>query len=68
MELAVRTALFILMDVYDTNRLWALSPHMINALENLYIHVFLGSRNNDDERHKLLRTIRAINFDECPHQ
>ena len=56
------------MDVYHTNHLWALSRHMINSMEKLDLDVVLGLRNNADELRGLLRTIRAINFDECPGQ
>ena len=41
---------------------------MIDALENLDFDVALGFQSNADEFRGLLRTIRAINVDESPHQ
>ena len=56
------------MDVNDSNLIWALSPHLLNALDTLDLDVALVSRNNAGEFRDLLRAILVINFDECSLQ
>ena len=56
------------MDVNDSNLIWALSPHLLNALDTLDLDVALVSRNNAGEFRDLLRAILVINFDDFPLQ
>lgn len=57
-ELVGKSMTFELMDVYDNYRLWVLSPHVLNAINNLGLDVALRNRANTCEIQRLLRLSR----------
>ena len=66
-EFAAKTAAFILFEVYDSYRLWALSGVMIANIRALDLPRVLGSRANADELERLLRVIERTDFSKLPN-
>ena len=65
-EMAVKTACFVLMDVYDNYRLWSLSPHMIDCMKQLDLSVSLGNAASVADFTRLLDVIEGTKFSESP--
>lgn len=65
-EFICKTATFILQEVYDNYRLWALSADSIRCLRELDLSTVLGHQDNVDELHRLLDVIESTNFAELP--
>lgn len=65
-EFAVKTAAFILMEVYDNFRLWSLSPDMIGAIRSLDLTRALGCVENVRECLALLDVIEGTNYEALP--
>ena len=53
-EQAIKTAVYILMDVYFNLRLWSVSPHLARALSELNLDAALGCAANVAEFRRLL--------------
>ena len=56
-EQACKVAAFILFDVYESLRLWWLSPTLIAAMRALDLSFVLGSQANAEELYRLLDVI-----------
>ena len=56
-EQAVKTAVYILMDVYFILRVWSVSPHLARALGELNLDAALGCAANVAEFRRLLGVI-----------
>lgn len=65
-EFTCKVASFILQDVYDNYRLWALSSDTIRCLRGLDLVGVLGNQENVDELHRLLDVIDSTNFNQLP--
>jgi len=65
-EWVVKVAAFVLFDVYDSYRLWALSPAMIEALGQLNLDQALGNRENARELRRLVAVIENTRFSDFP--
>ena len=65
-EHIAKTAAFILFDVYDSLRLWALSPRTISFCRELDLVPVLGNDANVQEFHDLLRVIEATDYTRYP--
>ena len=65
-EWVVKVAAFILFDVYDSYRLWALSPAMIEAIGQLNLDQALGNRENARELRRLVAVIENTRFSDFP--
>ena len=65
-EQAIKTAVYILMDVYFNLRLWSVSPHLDRALGELNIDAALGCAANVAEFHWLLGVIESTDFSTKP--
>lgn len=61
-EFAAKTEAFILAEVYDVYRLWALYSEMIRYIRALDLVRVLGSRENTDELERLPRVIERTIF------
>lgn len=53
-ELGAKTVVFILFEVYDSRRLWALSCEMIEGIRSLNLRSVLGNSGKDSEFCRLL--------------
>ena len=65
-EMVAKTAAFILQEVYDNFRLWAVSPHTISFSRELDLVPILGNRENVDEYLHLLRVVERTDFAQLP--
>ena len=65
-EHAAKTAVFILMDVYDNLRLWWLPAALIEGIRRLSLLQILGNNANVQELHRLLRVIETTEFEKLP--
>ena len=63
-ECAACVAAYILFEMYDTYRLWALSPDLIRDIRALDLVRVLGSQRNADELRRLLTVIETTNLAE----
>lgn len=61
-ELAVKTAAFVLFDVYDPCHLWSLSHEMIQGIRCLDLETFLGNAGNAREFLALIVEIEWSRF------
>ena len=67
-EWAVKTAVFILWDVYDNCRLWYLQPTTIDHLKRLDLRVPLGGSDNSSEFRRLLAVIEQTDWSAVPKE
>ncbi len=65
-EQVAETAVWLLMEVYDSLRLWWVSSHTISAIRALDLRVVLGSQANIDELESLLAVIETTRFEDEP--
>lgn len=65
-EMVAKTASFIIQEVYDNYRLWALSPHTIRFARELDLKPVLGNQANVEEFLSLLRVIETTDFGSLP--
>ena len=65
-EQAIKTAVYILMDVYFNLRLWSVSPHLARALGELNLDAALGCAANVAEFRRLLGVIESTDFSSKP--
>lgn len=65
-EWAVRVAVFLLQEVYDTYRVWAISPTLIGFIRKLDTSVPLGCGTNVEELRSLLDVIENTDFRRLP--
>ena len=63
---AAKTAVFILMDVYDNLRLWRLPTALIEGIRRLPLLLILGNRANVQELLRILRVIETTELDKLP--
>lgn len=61
-EVIVKTAAFVLMELYDGYWIWALSPHTWKAIDTLGLDVAFGNRKNTCEIQQLAKVIGNPNF------
>jgi len=61
-EQACKVAAFLLFDVYDSLRLWWVSPTLIAAMRGLDLSFVLGSQANEDELYRLLDVVESVDF------
>lgn len=67
-EIDVKTAAFVLMEVYDNFGIWALSLHMLNAIKTFGIDVGLVSRVNVCDIWRLFKVMDNTNFLSLPSE
>ena len=67
-EKVCQTAAFTLGDVYDSLRLWAVSPDCIRFARQLNLLPILGNQVNVDEFHALLDLTEATDFSRYPER
>ena len=65
-EMICKTAAYILQDVYDSYRLWALSAVTIRCCRELNLVPVLGNQKNVDEFLSLLDVIESTTFTDLP--
>lgn len=65
-EMVIKTAAFLLFEVYDNFRLWALSPHTIEFIRTLDLDSALGSRSNATEILRLCTVIENKDYTRLP--
>lgn len=63
---AAKVACFLIQEVYDHYRLWALSAKMIENIRALDLIIPLGSQHNVDEVRRLLTVIENTDFSRYP--
>lgn len=67
-ELAAKTAAFILFEVYESCRVWALSRNMIQGIRRLDLKTILGNAGNANECLSLIDTIESSRFRDLPEE
>jgi len=61
-EQACKVAAFIMFDVYDSLRLWWVSPTLIAAMKALDLSFVLDSQANAEELYRLLDVVASVDF------
>lgn len=61
-----KTAAFILFEVYDSCKLWALSKELTRGIRRLDSKIFLGNEGNVTECLSLIYAIERSKFREFP--
>jgi hypothetical protein len=65
-ELVAKAAAYLLFEVWDVYRLWAMSPDMLINMEKLDLEVVFGNASSADELRRLMAVIRGTNFAAVP--
>lgn len=65
-EMAVKTIVFVLLDVYDTFRLWALSRYPIQHIRSFDLLAVFGDKVKGDEALRVLTVIENTHFNLLP--
>ena len=61
-EFVARQAVFVLWDVYDSCRLWRLSPKVLEFVFDLNLSFVLGSRRNYAELKRPVRVMDELDW------